>query len=206
MCVSATTSTAGQQWLGGNQGRKPFGIVDLYRNHKADPGIIARYNRPHYVAVKARKKVLNRNEETTVDFHLVNQVNLKGNYQLKVCLENDRNGERSQEQTFDVRVRGGVIYGQLLKENIKFRASHEGYNTVKASLMKGKNVVSTGTDQLFVTGEKEITAEVCVADTSGNIQKMLSKAQVPFKETKHQKQVGKDSDASGRRHPCNRAS
>lgn len=159
------------------------GIVDLYRNHKADPRIIARYNRPHYVAVKARKKVLNRNEETTVDFYLVNQVNLKGNYQLKVCLENDRNGERSQEQTFDVQVKGGVIYGQLLKENIKFRASHEGYNTVKASLMKGKNVVSTGTDQLFVTGEKEITAEVCVADTSGNIQKMLSKAQIPFKET-----------------------
>ncbi len=151
------------------------GIVDVYRNHKADPAIIAYYNQPHYVAVKARRKVLAQGAESVVDFHMVNQVNLKGSYKLRTYLESEA-GEVSQEQIFNVKLSGGNTYGELLVEGVKFNATNDGYNTVKAELIKGKSVISQGEDKLFAPAQIKAQKEIFVADSAQVMQTVLKKA------------------------------
>ena len=159
------------------------GVVDLYRNHKADPSIIAYYNQPHYVAVKARNKVLKLGESSIVDFFMVNKINLKGSHTLTVSLV-DNKGNETQSQSFRVNLKGGVTYGQLLKDNIKFTLDKEGYNTVKAELYKGKKLVSKGFDKLFIAKQIDVESKFYVADTSGGIQKTLHKSNIiNFEET-----------------------
>ena len=40
------------------------GIVDNYRNPKGDPNLVARYNKPLYIAVKMNRKVLSVGDTT----------------------------------------------------------------------------------------------------------------------------------------------
>ncbi len=68
------------------------GIVDNYRNPKGDVDLIARYNKPLYVAVKMNRKVVEAGSNTTVDFHIVNELNLRGSYQLKATVTGE-NGQ-----------------------------------------------------------------------------------------------------------------
>lgn len=161
------------------------GIVDIYRNHKANPAIIAYYNQPLYVAVKAKKKVLEQNDTTSVDFFVVNRKDLKGKYKLTVFLENQANDAWTQKQEFQVVVKGGVIFGQLLKQNIRFKINQDGYTTIRAELSKHGKVVAQGTEQIFAVNNSPVAhSSVYVADTSGRMERMLQKAHIPYQNIK----------------------
>lgn len=161
------------------------GIVDIYRNHKANPAIIAYYNQPLYVAVKAKKKVLEQNDTTSVDFFVVNRKDLKGKYKLTVFLENQANDAWTQKQEFQVVVKGGVIFGQLLKQHIRFKINQDGYTTIRAELSKHGKVVAQGTEQIFAVNNSPVAhSSVYVADTSGRMERMLQKAHIPYQNIK----------------------
>ena len=121
------------------------GIVDNYRNLKGDPELIAKYNQPLYVAVKLNHKVVQVGDTATVDFYLVNEENLKGNYSLNLTARNAK-GENWWFETITVEVKGGVVYGQLLSAGHLFPANKPGYTTITASLTAGNVILATGQD------------------------------------------------------------
>ncbi len=93
------------------------GIVDCYRNPKADPAIIAYYNQPLYVAVKPRKQVIELPGKAEVDFYVVNEKNLNGNFILGVTLF-DPTGSIVYTKQIPVTVTGGDIYGEQIAGDI----------------------------------------------------------------------------------------
>lgn len=157
------------------------GIVDIYRNHKADPQIIAYYNQDQYVAVKAKNKVVSVDQNVMVDFYLVNQNNLNGSYTLKYYLESSK-GYKSQEKQIKVHIKGGLIYGQLLKENISLKIDSSGYHHIKAELIRNGKIVTAGCESIYAVAPVDVEHEILVADTSKQMQSMLAKANILFKE------------------------
>lgn len=151
------------------------GIVDNYRNPKGDPDLIARYNKPLYVAVKLNRKVVETGSETTADFHIVNEANLHGNYQLKATYT-DEKGNILETKLWNVKVTGGSTYGELLKAGWTIPVNTSGYSTVKAELLKNGKLVASGDDRIFSTkAEKpENTLHGMVADTTGVLNRFLS--------------------------------
>ena len=150
------------------------GIVDCYRNPKGDIPLIAYYNQPLYVAVKIRNKVIETGKESLVDFYIVNEEDLHGNYNLEITAS-DSSGVL-MTKTFPVSVSGGSIYGELLEKGVPVIPSTEGYCTVKAQLKKGNRVVATGIDKIFsvrlpVAGSLKLNA--MVFDSSGIINRFL---------------------------------
>ena len=102
------------------------GIVDVMRNPKGDPGILASYNAPLRLAVHSRP-VARVGDEITVDVHIINEKGLKGPHRLVVEYG-------TQRVVRDVRVTGGDVYGELLAEGLRFRVGTGGRNAVCASL------------------------------------------------------------------------
>lgn len=95
------------------------GIVDCFRNPKGDPAIMARFNRPTYVAVMPRTQVLPAEGEAVVDLYAINETNLTGPHVLHVLAEDER-GTKIFEKQLDVTLAGGDVYGQLLAEDVRF--------------------------------------------------------------------------------------
>lgn len=149
------------------------GIVDVYRNPKGNTDLIAYYNQPLFVAVKARESVFELGDNTLVDFYLVNEKNIKGSHTLEVTVE-DQAGQTSRENR-KVNITGGHTYGQLLVEGITVKPRISGYTVVKATLRKGKTLVAEGRDTLFIVDLKGAASipTVAVSDTSGKIRKTL---------------------------------
>lgn len=158
------------------------GIVDNYRNPKGDVEIMARYNRPLYLAVKMNRKVLSVGDTTLVDTYIVNEKNLKGTYRLNLSAKN-KEGKVLSTYTTQVKVQGGNVYGQCLQSGWCFVPSVDGYTSIEAELIKGKEVVATGNDSLFAVklNTKGITANGCIADTTGVIANFIKSAgfQIP---------------------------
>lgn len=151
------------------------GVVDNYRNPKGDVELISKYNQPVYVAVKIRDKVLPTHDTVTVDFFLVNEVNLHGNYQLEISVVDQQNNQGfSTNQR--VKIVGGSTYGQLLTENIQFPVKEAGYTTVKAKLVKNGKVDATGSDQLFAVtfAPPQHLAQGMIADTTSVLKNFLN--------------------------------
>src|ERR1017187_5405066 len=93
------------------------GIVDCWRNPKADPSILAYYNQPQYVAVKTRSQFAQIPGSVAVDFYGINEKNLHGNYALRISVQ-DPNGREVFTNKIDVKLTGGDVYGELLAENV----------------------------------------------------------------------------------------
>ncbi|MDP4270102.1 MAG: glycoside hydrolase family 2 TIM barrel-domain containing protein [Bacteroidota bacterium] len=159
------------------------GIVDNYRNPKGDVELIARYNKPLYVAVKMNRKVVEVGNNTTVDFHIVNEENLHGGYQLKATVT-DESGHSVLTKTFAVKLSGGDVYGELLKAGWNVPVNNSGYYTVKAELIKNGKIVSVGDDQILgISANKPNTARTgMVADTTGILSRFLSAKGIDTKE------------------------
>lgn len=158
------------------------GIVDLYRNHKADPSIIAYYNQPLYIAVKAKSKVLQANDTTSVDFYIVNKSNLRGRYKLTVFVNDNKDKSQRQKREFNVKISGGVIYGELLKEDISFIADKEGYSNIRAELSRNGRTVATGHDIIYSVKNCPLKKNIYVADTSNIMCNLLKKTDVNYTE------------------------
>ncbi|RYY15551.1 MAG: beta-glycosidase, partial [Cytophagaceae bacterium] len=119
------------------------GIVDNYRNPKGDVQLIARYNRPVYVAVKLTRKVLGVGDTCRADFYLINETNLHGKYRLRVQAT-DEQGRVVFAKTLAVRATGGTTYGELLTAGLPIIPAGAGYTTVRAELLRGREQFAVG--------------------------------------------------------------
>jgi hypothetical protein len=131
------------------------GIVDTWRNPKGDPSILARYNRPLYVAVKVRNKVLQVPGTVSTDFLIINEANLKGSYVLQAWLSGP-DGEKVWSQEFPVKVSGGDVYGQMLVEGVNTEIPKlTGRYVLGAKLVDGSGKLKAeGSDEIFAVDWK----------------------------------------------------
>ena len=132
------------------------GVVDCFRNPKADPKILAYYNQPRYVAVKTRNQVVESGGSATVDFYLINESGVKGAHVLKVSAV-DASGAEVFKQEFPVDVAGGETYGQILREAVTIPATKSvGLWTLKAQMSDpAGHEVATGHDQILVVNWRD---------------------------------------------------
>lgn len=153
------------------------GIVDNYRNPKGDVDLIARYNRPLYLSVKMNRKVLSVGDTTRVDVYIVNEENIRGNYQLKLTAK-DESGKVLVSTTRKVKVEGGIVYGQNLMTGWLFIPKEAGYTSIEAELLSGQKVITRGDDSLFAVklNTEGITANGSIADTTGILQQFMKTA------------------------------
>lgn len=154
------------------------GIVDIYRNPKGDPEVLAYYNRPLYLAVKAKNMVLPLGKTSRIDVFIINEKNLHGPYDLTVSLVGP-DGQVLSKETRPVNVSGGSVYGELLSENFEVSPKATGYSEVKAELSRKGVIACDGHEKIFTmeldtTGLEDIT--VSVADTSGFVKNFLDAA------------------------------
>lgn len=150
------------------------GIVDNYRYPKGDPGILAYYNQPLYVAVKIRDKILPVNDTAIADLYIINESDIQGTCQLRVLVR-DQEGDTGFEQTKEVHVSGGTNYGELLWDNVKIPVPEPGYTLIEAELIKNKKTVATGNDEIFaveLSGKMPVGTGM-IADTSGLLENFV---------------------------------
>ncbi|HLP02924.1 MAG TPA: PA14 domain-containing protein, partial [Opitutaceae bacterium] len=93
------------------------GVVDVFRNPKGDPAILAYYNQPCYVAVKSRHTVLQPPGVLVVDCFAINEVDLRGPHRLRLVAR-DASGRELAVAHADAVLSGGDVYGQLLAEGL----------------------------------------------------------------------------------------
>lgn len=111
------------------------GIVDCFRYPKSNPSIIARYNRPLYIAVKNRQQVVESGKQLVTDCYIVNEKDVKGTCLLRLSVV-DPNGVEKTHLEKQVTVSGGEIYGELLAADLRVSAPLTGgLCRIKASLM-----------------------------------------------------------------------
>lgn len=150
------------------------GIVDIYRNPKADVSILAHYNQPLYVAVKIRDKVIAAGEGSLADFFVVNEAGLSGNYLLQVSVSDEAGN--SSEQNIPVKITGGNVYGELLADGFPLKTRREGYLRVNAELLdENREIFARGFDEIYAVAlDAGVNPmDIVVADTSGKIQELL---------------------------------
>jgi beta-galactosidase len=163
------------------------GIVDNYRNLKGDADLIARYNKPLYVAVKMNHKVLSVQDSTIVDFYIVNEKDIKGAYDLNVKAIN-KDKETVWTKTIPVNISGGIQYGELLSANNVFVPQTEGYTKITAELVsKDHLVTATGSDDLYAVklNKANLAANIVVADTTGTLTKFFDSKKIEYKTYKN---------------------
>jgi len=152
------------------------GIVDSFRNYKGDPKIIRRYTRPVYVAIKARNKVTHIPDTIDVDFYIVNEGILDGDYTLEVDLV-DPAGKVVKEDRWPVSV-SRERFGTLLKEKVGFALNgRPGYYTLNARLVdKNGTQQADGMEKLFTVDWKsaKLPAKGAVIEPSNNIRNFMS--------------------------------
>jgi hypothetical protein len=169
------------------------GIVDNHRNLKGDPTLISRYNQPLYVSVKLNRKVLGVGDTSTADFFIVNQKDLKGDYELRIKVTGE-NGKTLLTKMTTVKLSGGSVFGELLYGGLPIGISQPGYTTVSAALWKNGKEVARGDDRIFAVAldASGIPAGGMVADTSGVLAPYLKAVGVgSFKEYKSGRPEGK---------------
>jgi hypothetical protein len=152
------------------------GIVDCFRNPKADPGLMAYYNQPLYVAVKTRNQVVHVGEAVTVDFYAINEKNLKGPHRLKMKAL-DPSGREVFAKEASVTLQGGDLYGQLLCEGVTIPITGSGgFFQITASLADatGKEQAA-GREQVFGVDWKSrpLAGKGAVLEVDGKIQDFL---------------------------------
>jgi len=157
------------------------GVVDLYRNPKGNVELISRYSKPLYIAVKPHNKVLESGDSTIVDFFIVNQLNVSGEYTLKIKIKDSLSIE---EKEFKVKVEGGNTYGQLLVKDINYRTQKKTdsrYITISASLIKDRQTIAEGNDKLFVVSlPPNNSTEYSILDNDGELQKYFTDHQIKY--------------------------
>lgn len=133
------------------------GVVDCFRNPKADPSILAYYNQPLYVAVKPRRQISPFPGGVTVDFYLINEKDLKGALTLRITTSGP-DGKQTFSKDLPVQASGGEIYGQLLSEGVEIPLTAEqGMSTISASLVDAQGKVKAlGHDQVLAVDWKHI--------------------------------------------------
>ena len=154
------------------------GIVDGFRNPKADASVLAYYNQPLYVAVKVRRQTVQIPGEVVTDFYVINEKNLKGATTLKVrALAPD--GRELFAHQAPVALQGGDVYGQLLLEGVKVPiVSVTGMIRIEAELLGAAGVVlARGRDEILSVDWKgaKLTGKGAVWESGSRIRDFLKK-------------------------------
>jgi hypothetical protein len=154
------------------------GIVDCWRNPKADPAILAYYNQPEYVAVKARSQFTSIPGRVTVDFYGINEKNLHGDFTLKVSTQNPA-GNETFATNLAVKLTGGEVYGELLAQKVAVPiAGTAGMFQIKASLLDAAGkAVAGGHDEVLAVDwqSQKIGGAGAVWEGSPAVRNFLSK-------------------------------
>ncbi|NJK96829.1 MAG: hypothetical protein HC905_19645 [Bacteroidales bacterium] len=150
--------------------------MDCYRNPKGDVSLIANYNQPLYLAVKARNKVFETNSKTLADIFIVNEFDVKGEFDLEVSVSDEK--KEFFKKTYPVSVTGGNVYGELLVKGIEITPDREGYCIIRAKLFRDKELITEGSDQLFtvMTDVKSVQPGFTLMDSSDILAKYFSAA------------------------------
>jgi hypothetical protein len=154
------------------------GIVDCFRNAKADPAIMAYYNQPLYVAVKARTEFAELPGEAVVDFYAINEKNLRGPHTLRVTVRDPAGGEVFTKDLAVV-LTGGDVFGELLTAGVTVPiAGASGIFRVEASLRDsaGKEVATGHDDVLGVDWRREkISGHGATWENASAVRKFLER-------------------------------
>jgi hypothetical protein len=152
------------------------GVVDCWRNSKADPAILAYYNQPLYIAVKVRSQVVQIPGEVVTDFYAVNEKDLKGPFTLKVRAT-DPAGKEIFKQERNVTLQGGDVFGQLLAEGVKIPVDRAaGMIRIEADLVDASGAKqASGHDEILSVDWKsaKITGKGAVYATDDKIRDFL---------------------------------
>jgi beta-galactosidase len=152
------------------------GIVDCFRNPKADPAIMAYYNQPLYMAVKVRKQVVQIPAEVVTDFYAINEKDLKGPHTLNVRAT-DPAGKVLFQQESTVTLQGGDVYGQLLAEGVKIPVEKAtGMITIEAELVDASgSKKAVGHDEILAVDWKsaKITGKGAVYASNNKVRNFL---------------------------------
>lgn len=133
------------------------GIVDVYRNLKGNLAAFSYYTQPLYVAVAPRTQFVRLPGKVAVDFYVVNEKNLSGDFRLQVSLCTP-DGKEQKCVEKEVKVAGGDCFGQLLLEDYQVDLSGiPGMYQVKARLTdaSGHTCAEGRDDVLGVSWKKE---------------------------------------------------
>ncbi len=127
------------------------GIVDIYRNVKGNLSTFAYYTQPLYVAVSPRSQFVTLPGSVQVDFHLVNEKNLFGDYTLEIVVYSPDGKVEKQQEKKKVTVRGGDCFGQLLWDDCGVQiAGTPGLFQIEARLLDVQGqVCAVGKDEVL---------------------------------------------------------
>ena len=133
------------------------GLTDSLRLLKGDPAPLQRASTPAVLVVRPRQSVVAPGDIVTVDIHLINEINLKGAYQLNVLAAmagptSTQTNAPFFRANFPVSVAGGNTFGQLLRDNIQFAPAQAGTVHVTATL------TARGNSKPVLTRTEEILA------------------------------------------------
>jgi beta-galactosidase len=153
------------------------GVVDCFRNPKGDPAILAYYNQPVYVAVKARTTVVDGGSTIAFDCFAINERDHRGPHQLRVALH-DAAGRELGAVERTVSLTGGDVFGELLAEDLRLPigAADLGALQLDATLTKAGEIIARGHDQVWAVDWKSspISGQGAVWESEGLVQNFLS--------------------------------
>ena len=154
------------------------GVVDCFRNPKSDPAIMAYYDQPLYIAVKPRQQITPFPGSVTVDFYLLNEKNLHGQYTLKIRAVSAQ-GKECFSKDIPITATGGDVYGEMIAEAVQIPlTASAGMNTITASVVdtQGK-AQATGHDQVLSVEWKSIpiTGKGAVFENNRRVRDFLKK-------------------------------
>ena len=109
------------------------GLVDSLRQIKADPAPIHRAAQPEVLVIRPRHNVIATGDTAVVDVHQINEQNLTGAWRLTVTAAMGGQHPIFQAE-YPVNLIGGDTFGQLLKQDIRFKVSRPGLVTIHAAL------------------------------------------------------------------------
>ena len=154
------------------------GVVDCYRNPKADPGILGYYNQPVYVAVKPRRQIVAFPGSVLVDFYVVNEGVLKGPHRLQIRAT-AADGHETFSKIVPVDVTGGDVFAQMAAEGISIPIDYsDGMTSVTAQLEDAQGTVkASGHDQVLGVDWKKVSirGKGAVYETGSTIHDFLKK-------------------------------
>jgi hypothetical protein len=150
------------------------GLVDALRHLKGDPALMRQANAPELIVVRPRHYVLAKGDTAVADAYIVNEKNLHGAYVLHFSAAMDAaKNQPFYETSFPVKITGGEVFGELLKDGISFITPMAGPVTLTALLTTAGDArpVLQRTEPLLVVdpNPNPLTGMIACVDTDGKL-------------------------------------
>jgi hypothetical protein len=156
------------------------GLVDALRHLKGDPSLMRQANAPELLVIRPRHYVVARGATAVADAFIANAGNLHGDYLLHFSASPaDINDRPYLENSYPVKLKGGEIFGQLLKDDISFAIPVAGPVTLRVWLTEpaGGKMVLERTEPMWAVDFNPVplTNAIAVADPEGKWAEALQK-------------------------------